>query len=395
MSASTWLVPLNVHHSLSLRTVAKNSRQLQNISTYMHQLTNSLESLERYALNIAGSTSKILSLLESKKHKEATIAAMRMLIFRHNQTCLEAKNEEDKLTAIASCILSEKLLNQDWFKLELFSHASFDEMAKADEILRNCSNIIDDMRTQLSQDEGLMIKELPDLLIKIEEFEKFESNNIQKVFLINKRLGEKMEDFSIASGGISAMVYSFGKFEIKKWSFWKEKKIGEVIVDCGLVKYREEYSDYILQTKAEFGRFKSEENFDEYLASKLARMGLKKHNFPRLIDHRPVTSYNIEKNVFTYGDEQHLLEIGSQNFIERLVFDSSHKSHLLEVEEKYRYYSDDYKKAQRLIDCFDYYETEIEKIKLNQNIKKKEMESFYNDFDQVFKGRLTIENNIN
>ena len=124
-------------------------------------------------------------------------------------------------------------------------------------------------------------------------------------------------------------------------------------------------------------------------------MGLKKSDFPRLIEHGPVSDYKIRNNSFTYGDKQHLLEIGSQNFIDRLVFDSSYKSHLSEAAEKYRYYSDDHKKVHTLIACFDYYEREIEKIKRNLNKKKKDMESFHNDFDQVFKGRLTIENNIN
>jgi hypothetical protein len=176
MSASTWLVPLNIHHSLSLRTVAKNSRQLQNISTSIYALTRSLQSLEKTAFEIAGSTNKILSLLESKEHKESTIAAMRMLIFRHQQTCSEAINEEDKLSAISSCIISEKLLNQEWFNLDLFSHASFEEMKKADEILRNCSNIIDSLRDNLSTEEAEMVDKLPDFLRRISEIENSSKN---------------------------------------------------------------------------------------------------------------------------------------------------------------------------------------------------------------------------
>lgn len=176
MSASTWLVPLNVHHSLSLRTVAKNSRQLQNISTSIYALTGSLQSLEKSAFEIAGSTNKILSLLESKEHKESTIAAMRMLIFRHQQTCSEAINEEDKLSAIASCIISENLLKQEWFNLDLFSHASFDEMMKADEILRNCSSLADTIRGGLSAEEAEMADKLPDFLRRISEVENSRKN---------------------------------------------------------------------------------------------------------------------------------------------------------------------------------------------------------------------------
>jgi hypothetical protein len=182
MSGSTWLVPLNVHHSLSLRTVAKNSRQLQNISTSIYALTSSLQSLEKSAFEIAGSTNKILSLLESKEHKESTIAAMRMLIFRHQQTCSEAVNEEDSLSAISSCIISEKLLNQEWFNLDLFSHASFEEMIKADEILRNCNNIIDSLRVKLSTEEAEMVDKLPDFLRRISEIEN-SSNNIEDSLL--------------------------------------------------------------------------------------------------------------------------------------------------------------------------------------------------------------------
>lgn len=176
MSASTWLVPLNVHHSLSLRTVAKNSTQLQNISTSIYALTGSLQSLEKSAFEIAGSTNKILSLLESKEHKESTIAAMRMLIFRHQQTCSEAIKEEDKLSAIASCIISENLLKQEWFNLDLFSHASFDEMMKADEILRNCSSLADTIRGGLSAEEAEMADKLPDFLRRISEVENSRKN---------------------------------------------------------------------------------------------------------------------------------------------------------------------------------------------------------------------------
>lgn len=177
MSASKWLVPLNVHQSLSLRTVAKNSRQLQNISSSIHDLSISLQSLENSAFKIAGNTKNILALLESKEHKDTTIAAMRKLIFRHYQTCSEAIKEEDKLTAISSCIISESLLYQDWFNIDLFSHVSFEEMAKVDEMLRNSSDIIENIRTELSEDEYLMVGELPFFLKRIKVFE-IKSNDL-------------------------------------------------------------------------------------------------------------------------------------------------------------------------------------------------------------------------
>ena len=178
MSASTWLVPLNVHQSLSLRTVAKNSRQLENISTSIHELSTSLQLLENSAFKIAGNTKNILALLESKEHRDTTIAAMRKLIFRHHETCSEAMKEEDKLTAISSCIISESLLYQEWFNIDLFSHISFEEMAKVDEMMRNSSDFIENIRTQLSEDESLMVGELPFFLERIKAFE-IKSNDLQ------------------------------------------------------------------------------------------------------------------------------------------------------------------------------------------------------------------------
>lgn len=182
MSASTWLVPLNVHHSLSLRTVAKNSSQLQNISNSIYALTRSLKSLENSAFEIAGSTNRIQSLLETKEHRESTIASMRMLIFRHQQTCSEAINEKDKLSAIVSCIISENLLHRNWFNLDLFSYASFDEMSKADEILRNSTQMMNSLRRTLSSEEEDIVNKIPDFLIRIDTIQASELKILESLF---------------------------------------------------------------------------------------------------------------------------------------------------------------------------------------------------------------------
>ena len=76
MKASTWLVPLNIHHSLSLRTVAKNSRQLQSISLSLVSLTNSVIAIERSSIELTGTANAILDLLKSEQHKEEAIARL-------------------------------------------------------------------------------------------------------------------------------------------------------------------------------------------------------------------------------------------------------------------------------------------------------------------------------
>tara|TARA_Y100000591_G_C21779221_1_gene670034 strand:+ start:200 stop:1195 length:996 start_codon:yes stop_codon:yes gene_type:complete len=165
------MVPLNVHHSLSLRSVAKNSKQLQNISNYINALAQSLTSLEHSAREISGSTNQILKLLESKEHREETISQMRMLIFRHSQTCSEAEKEADPLTAIATCIVSERMLNQDWFDIELFSRVSFEEMTKADDLLRRCSESMSSIKSKLTDEQAKIAESIPRYMDQIQELE--------------------------------------------------------------------------------------------------------------------------------------------------------------------------------------------------------------------------------
>jgi hypothetical protein len=166
-----WLVPLNIHHSLALRTVARNSRQLQNISSSLVNLTNSVIAIQQSSIELTGTANAILDLLKSEKHRVETIAAMRSLIFNHLNTCESAVKEDDNLTAYSSCIVSERLLNQPWFNTELFSYASFDEMKSASTDLNRSQEIMDEIESRLDQEERSMISIFVGSLDKLEQME--------------------------------------------------------------------------------------------------------------------------------------------------------------------------------------------------------------------------------
>ena len=166
-----WLVPLNIHQSLALRSIAANSRQLQSISSSLGSLTVSIRNIEESAIELSGTADAILDLLQSGEHRDSTIAGMRSLIFSHRQTCRLASKEDDALTAMSSCIVSEKLLNQPWFNMELFSHASFEEMNSAVEMIEYCEDTMDEIKSRLNEDESEMIEVLIESLDRLEHLE--------------------------------------------------------------------------------------------------------------------------------------------------------------------------------------------------------------------------------
>ena len=383
MSESSWLVPLNIHHSLSLRTVAKNSGQLQNISASIFALTHSLEALQNSAREIAGSTNMILSLLESKEHKESTIAAMRMLIFRHQQTCTEAIKEEHKLSAIASCIISENLLKQEWFNLDLFSHASFDEMTKADEILRNCSNLTDSIRAELSAEEAGMADKIPDFLRRIGEIEKssrniensllglfdvenvdsddFAQNSVWDCKISNYRTynmiqisGKGLDWFPNAMGIIKKMILyegvektlekiTFNDFEITKVSneasnnpyFWGDR--------YDIEAYQEQFSNAARATrnlKRNIGKLKRElsdsskeseklvKEMNESFKGRLTIVGMLEKDLPAENSEGKIYSLDIEKISIEIENETNEKFVGVDEF---LVIDESISEHYTQI----------------------------------------------------------------
>ena len=157
ISLNNWLVPLNLHHSLKLRTLAKNSQELNNISHSLYSLTNSILTLEQSSIELTGTTNAILDLLQSEQHKQQAIAAMRSLIFNHLSACESALSEEDSLTAYSSCVISNRMLNQPWFDSNLFSYASFEEMKYASESLSRCQDIMTQIWSNLNEEERSMM----------------------------------------------------------------------------------------------------------------------------------------------------------------------------------------------------------------------------------------------
>ena len=157
MSTNNWLVPLNLHHSLKLRTLAKNSQELYNISNSLYGLTNSILTLEQSSIELTGTANAILDLLQSEQHKQQAIAAMRSLIYNHLSACESALSEEDSLTAYSSCVISNRMLNQPWFDSNLFSYASFEEMKYASESLSRCQDIMIQIWSKLNEEERSMM----------------------------------------------------------------------------------------------------------------------------------------------------------------------------------------------------------------------------------------------
>ncbi len=185
------MVPLNLHHSLALRTIARNSRNLQNISRSVYALTESLVSIEQSAASIAGSTSAILELLESKEHREGTIAGMRSLIFSHQQTCNSASRESDLVTAMASCIVSERLLNQPWFNMQLFSHVSFEEMNTATQMMSKCEDTMSEIESRMDDDELTITQTLSASMDQLEALE-LERKGLVKNFELSFEIPKTM-----------------------------------------------------------------------------------------------------------------------------------------------------------------------------------------------------------
>jgi len=377
MSASTWLIPLNIHHSLSLRTVAKNSRHLQNISTSIYALTHSLQSLEKSALEIAGSTNMILSLLESKEHKESTIAAMRMLLFRHQQTCSEAVNEDDKLTAIASCIISKRLLHQNWFNIDLFSYESFDEMTKADEILRNCSNLMDEIRSKLSKEEIMMIKEFPRFLDIINQVEDSENENIESIVKLLKSIGHSLSYHHLSG---------FGDFSIRTKGFWGGYNDPKTY-ECKIVQYREEYSDEVWKTTKYFysmPEYRLAIKLEDHLRLVMEQDEVTESDFPRYI---PFSAPGDEED---YGSEAYLIEFGVQNFLDKLIFNEYEIPKLGEIKKRVQYWDYGSRIPATLLGNFETLKNGVEKIKIERMTEDKQIIEVRQEFNRIFKGRLEI-----
>jgi len=175
MSASTWLIPLNIHHSLKLRNLTSSSNSssahLRNISSSLNSLTNSINGIEKNSIELTGTANAILKLLQSNEYKESTIGAMRILLFNHAKTCKEATNEDDCVLAYSICVTSERIMNQPWFNFDLFSFVSLDEMEKAEQIQETCQNIMKGIEERMDSEERNMISVFVESLDKIEEME--------------------------------------------------------------------------------------------------------------------------------------------------------------------------------------------------------------------------------
>lgn len=173
MSASTWLVPLNVHHSLKLRSLTSSSNassaHLQNISSSLNSLTNSINRIELNSIELTGTANAILELLQSKEYKDLTIGAMRNLMFNHAKTCKEAIKEDDSVLAYSICITSERIMTQPWFNFDLFSLVSFDEMERASEMQETCQNIMKGIEEKMNSEEREMTRVFVESMDKIEE----------------------------------------------------------------------------------------------------------------------------------------------------------------------------------------------------------------------------------
>ena len=184
MSAANWLVPLNVHHSMKLRSLSSssnaNSQHLQNISSSLSALTYQINTIEKNSIELTGTANSILQLLESNKYKQSTIGAMRLLLFNHAKTCKEAINEDDNVLAYSICLISERMINQPWFNFDLFSLVSFDEMEKAEKIKGTCQNIMKEIQDNMSLEEWNMIKVFQESINAIESARK-KSNRLAVV----------------------------------------------------------------------------------------------------------------------------------------------------------------------------------------------------------------------
>jgi hypothetical protein len=155
-----WLIPLNIHQSLALQSISSSSKQLRSISSSINSLATTLRSIEQSSIELAGTAGKILQLLGSEEHRSETIAAMRRLVVEHQRTCISASEEEDTLLALASCTVSERLLHQPWFDQNLFSHVSFDEMRVVAEIMENCEQLVEGVKSRATAEESMMIEVL-------------------------------------------------------------------------------------------------------------------------------------------------------------------------------------------------------------------------------------------
>ena len=212
MSASSWLVPLNVHHSLKLRSLTSSSNtssaHLQNISSSLTSLTNSINRIERNSIELTGTANAILELLQSNQYKEITIGAMRSLLFNHAKTCKEAMNEDDSVLAYSICVTSERIMNQPWFNFDLFSLVSFDEMEKASEIRETCQTIMKQIEDKMDSEERNMINVFVESMDKIEvERESLE----RKVDDFVRIFREHKNDFLVGEKKIYYQYFEVGK----------------------------------------------------------------------------------------------------------------------------------------------------------------------------------------
>jgi len=144
---------------------------MERMSTSIESLTNSLQEIEAASIKLAGTAGAILNLLESAEHRDSTIASMRSLLFNHHQTCRSALEEQDPLISLVSCIVSSRLLNQTWFKMDLFSRTSFEEMKTANEIMEFCDNAMDELKAKLNEDEENMVAIFVESMDKLDSIE--------------------------------------------------------------------------------------------------------------------------------------------------------------------------------------------------------------------------------
>ena len=94
-------------------------------------------------------------------------------------------------------------MNQDWFDIELFSHASFEEMMKADELLRRCSDSMSSIKSKLTDEEAKIADSIPRYLDQMQEIEAkldlgrlYELINMGYPWSIYNSHKERSEDFN-------------------------------------------------------------------------------------------------------------------------------------------------------------------------------------------------------
>jgi hypothetical protein len=96
---------------------------------------------------------------------------MRLLLFKHSETCGAAIKERDRVAALASCLISEKMLRQPWLDLDLFAHVSIEEMRITKEILERCSEQMSSIREMLDENDLTIVDEIIPTIEKIDKYD--------------------------------------------------------------------------------------------------------------------------------------------------------------------------------------------------------------------------------